>query len=1053
MPHFDAEWRIQGIQINNRLNEIRRSIYGNRSSIGGWEAVVTGHKQGPGDPPETGWGPFEIGSVWGGRDITMWFRATASVPEDMAGKRVVALIRPGGESLIYINGEPRQGLDRNRDEVLLLEKARGGEKFEIVIESYSNARFDEKHTFQHADLTVVNTDVYKFYWDARVAFDVLQILPRGSASQLRMIELLSKCVKRVDLGHIGDERYEASIEEAQKMLDEGMKDFQHSCGLGSLCLTGHAHIDTAWLWPLRETQRKCGRTFASVLKYMEEYPYYRYSQSQPQLYEYTKKHYPTIYEGIKKRVKEGRWEPVGAAWVEQDSNISSGESLVRQHLYGNRFFRKEFGIHSRTCWLPDAFGFCWSLPQILKKAGVDFFATTKIDWSQYNKFPYSLFMWQGIDGTRILSIMPPLNYNGSLVVRDCLAQWEQFKQKDQCDEVLYSFGHGDGGGGPTKEMLETGIRLDDMVGVPKCSFGRVQDYFDRLEESVDTEKLPVWNGELYLELHRACQTTQSRTKRNNRKSELLYRDAEFLSSISMLNGGYYPQEKLYEGWKVILCSQFHDILPGSSINEVYEDADKSYAEVFKIGNKVASGALELLKQKIDTSGTLNVKRGTLNDQAVIVLNTLSWSRDDVAAVKVKLAEEDFIILDDAGRQVPSQVIGRDGEYTEILFEASNVPPMGYAVYSLVQGEKAASQSVGDGFTASRLAVLSQNMENSLYRIEFDEEGKVCRLYDKSMDREVIAEGCCGNVLQFFDDRPHAHDAWDIDFNFAGNIQELARLESAEVTETGPVRATVRMVRKTEKSSIVQDISIYRKLPRIDFVTNVDWWEKRTLMKVAFPVEILSSRAAYEIQFGTIERPTHFNTSWDRARFEVAAQRWADLSEGDYGVSLMNDCKYGHDVHDNVLRLSLLRSPISPDPHADEGKHQFTYSLHPHSGDWREGETVQRAYELNCPLIAVPCEPQAGELPKSASFVSVDKKHVVIDTIKKAEDSDEIIVRLYEAYGQRGEVTLTFGFNAPERVVECNLMEEDDSPLDVSGNSVSFYVKPYEIRTFRAEFAD
>ncbi len=1035
MPHFDAERQVEGRQINDRLNEIRGSIYSHRSPISGWEAVVTGHKKGPSDPPDAGWKPFEIGSVWGGKDVTMWFRATAEVPAEMAGKRVVALIRPGGESLIYINGKPCQGLDGNRDEVLLLEKARGGEKFEILIESYSSARFDEKHTFQFADLAVVNPDIHKFYWDARVAFDVLQILPQGSGSQIRMLDLINDCVKQVDLGHKGDDRYQASIEEAQKTLDEGIKAFQHSYGLGSLVLTGHSHIDTAWLWPLRETQRKCGRTFSSVLKYMEEYPYYNFSQSQPQLYEYTKKYYPTVYEEIEKRVKEGRWEPVGATWVEQDSNVSSGESLVRQLLYGNRFFMKEFGIHSRTCWLPDAFGFCWSLPQILKKAGVDFFATTKIDWSQYNKFPYNLFLWQGIDGTKVLSIMPPLNYNGRLIPRDCLAHWEQFKQKDLCDQVVYSFGYGDGGGGPTKEMLETGIRLEDMVGVPKCSFGKVQDYFDSLDKSVEKEKLPVWNGELYLELHRACQTTQARTKRNNRKSELLYRNAEFLASMAMLNGGYYPQEKLYEGWKVILCSQFHDILPGSSINEVYEDADKDYAEVLKAGNEVASGALETLKKKIDTSG---------NGRPIIVINTLSWERDGVASVRVKVPEdEDFAIFDESGRKVMCQVVGRDGDYAEIIFEAANIPSLGYSVYRLVEGEEPASQA-GD------MVVLSQNMESPLYRIELDGKGRLCNLYDKSTNRELIPKGCCGNMLQFFDDRPHAHDAWDIDFNYTENMLDLAELQSAEVKETGPVRATVRVVWKTEKSTITQDISVYRKLSRVDFVTNVDWWEKRTLMKVAFPVEILSPRATYEIQFGTIERPTHFNTSWDRAKFEVPGQRWVDLSEGDYGVSLMNDCKYGHDVHDNVLRLSLLRSPVSPDPHADEGAHQFTYSLHPHTGDWREGETVQRAYELNCPLMAIPCEAHQGNLPKSASFASVDKKHVVIDTVKKAEDSDEIIVRLYEAYGQRGEVTLSFGIT-PEKVAECNLMEEDERHLDINGSAVYFQIKPYEIVTLKARF--
>ena len=1034
MPHFDEEWRIVGRQINDRLNEIRGSIYGHRAPIAGWEAVVTGHKQGPSAPPEDGWEPFEMGSVWGGKDVTMWFKADAPVPEGMAGKRVVAVLRPGGESLTYIDGEPCQGLDRNRDEILLLEKAKGDEKFGVLIESYSHARFDEKHTFQRADLATVNVDIHKFYWSARVVFDTLQILPQGSGSQLRMLDLLNKCVKMVDLGHKGDDRYTESIAEAQKTLDLEMRQFQHSFGLGNLLLSGHSHIDTAWLWPLRDTQRKCGRTFSTVLKYMEEYPYYQFSQSQPQLYEFTKKYYPTIYEEIKKRAKEGRWEPVGATWVEQDSNVSSGESLVRQLLYGNRFFRKEFDVHSRTCWLPDAFGFCWSLPQILKKAGVDFFATTKIDWSQYSKFPYSLFMWQGIDGTRILSIMPPLNYNGSLSVKDCRAQWEQFRQKDQCDEVLYSFGHGDGGGGPTKEMLETGIRLDNMVGVPQCSFGKIQDYFDRLDENVDKEKLPVWNGELYLELHRACQTTQARTKKNNRKSELLYRDAEFLSSMAMLMGGTYPQEKLYEGWKVILCSQFHDILPGSSIGEVYEDADRDYAQVLKAGNEVVSDALKMLAPKIDTSG---------KGQAIVVVNTLSWARNDVVSARVKLSGEKFSVLDDKGKQVPSQMIGVDGEYTEILFEASNIPPLGYAVYRVVEGEAAAGQS-GD------MAVLSQSMENPLYRIEFDKDGRLCRLYDKRIDREVLAKDCCGNILQFFDDRPHAHDAWDIDFNYTENMQELAQLESVEVTETGPVRATVRMIRKTEKSSIVQDISIYSNLPRIDFVTDVDWWEKKTLMKVAFPVEVLSSRATYEIQFGTIERPTHFNTSWDRGKFEVPAHRWVDLSEGDYGVSLMNDCKYGHDTHDNVLRLSLLRSPTSPDPHADEGKHQFTYSLYPHSGDWRDGETVQRAYELNCPLMAVSSQSQAGEMPESASFAGVSKKHVLIDTVKKAEDSNEIIIRLYEAYGQRGEVTVNFGI-IPEAVAECNLMEEDDSRLKTSGNSVSLYMNPYDIRTIKVKF--
>jgi alpha-mannosidase len=633
-----------------------------------------------------------------------------------------------------------------------------------------------------------------------------------------------------------------------------------------------------------------------------------------------------------------------------------------------------------------------------------------------------------------MSIMPPLNYNGSLSPKDCLAQWEQFRQKDQCDEVLYSFGYGDGGGGPTKQMLETGMRLKDMVGIPKCSFGWIQDYFDRLDMSVEKESLPVWNGELYLELHRACQTTQARTKRNNRKSELLYRDAEFLSSMAMLNNGYYPQEKLYEGWKVILCSQFHDILPGSSIGEVYEDADKSYAEVIQSGQEVVSGALELLKKKINTAGS-NIP--------IVIFNTLSWYRNDVAIVKVKLPDGSFVITDNVGRHIQHQVIGRDGEETVIAFEVSDVPPMGYIVYRIAERGNQFKQS-------NSLKATTQFMENSFFKIEFSKDGTLSRVYDKLADREVLAENTHGNVLQFFEDRPHAHDAWDIDFNYTENMQELAKLESIEVVESGPVRATVRMTRKTEKSTIVQDISIYNNIPRIDFKTYVDWWEKKTLMKVAFPVDVLSPRATYEIQFGTIERPTHFNTSWDRGKFEVPAHRWFDLSEGGYGVSLMNDCKYGHDVHDNVLRMSLLRSPISPDPHADEGKHEFTYSLYPHKGDWRDGGTVQRAYELNCPVISLVTEPYQGELPELMSFASVDKSHIIIDTIKKAEDSDDAIIRIYEAYGQRGKVNLSFKLN-PDRVSECNLMEESDQRMAVKDKSISFYVKPYEIRTFKVKF--
>jgi len=771
---------------------------------------------------------------------------------------------------------------------------------------------------------------------------------------------------------------------------------------------------------------------------MEEYPEYHFSQSQPQLYEFVKEHYPSLYEKIRRRVKEGRWEPIGGAWVQMDANIPSGESLVRQFLYGNRFFRKEFGVHTRICWLPDTFGFSWSLPQIIAKADIDYFATTKINWSQYNSFPYNLFMWQGVDGTRVLAAMIDYSYNGGVTPKNMVEYWNRFRQKDLCDILPYSFGHGDGGGGPTKEMLENGRRMKDIVGIPKCEFGRIHDAMDRIRRSVDTGKLPVWNNELYLEYHRGCQTSQARTKRNNRKSELVYRDSEFLSSIAMFDGLPYPQDKLYEGWKVLLCHQFHDILPGSSINDVYRDADENYSYVLKTGREVLDGALKVLRSSIDTSG---------EGDAIIIFNTLSWERTDVASVTVDLRDgEDFVILDESGREVRHQLVPKDGGGTEVIFEAEGIPPMGYAVYRLIRGRKPGSA------WKNELKASKSLLENRFYRIRIDGKGTLSRIYDKLARRDVLARGARGNVLQMFDDRPHGNEAWDIDFNFEEKMWELDSVDSIEVLESGPVRALVRIVKSTEKSRIVQDVAIYRNIPRIDFISEVDWWEKRVLMKSAFPVDVLAHNATYEIQYAAIDRPTHFSTSWDRAKFEVPAQRWVDLSEGDYGVSLLNDCKYGFDIHDNVIRISLLRAPISPDPHADEGKHYFTYSLLPHRGDWRQGGAVPRAYELNVPLIALVEPPHGGERPPRWSFVSSDSPNVIIDAVKKAEDGDEIVIRLYEAYGQRGDVELQF-FAPPEKIAECNLMEEKERPLRAEGAKVRFYIRPFEIRTFKVAFGD
>ena len=1042
MAHLAVERQIVGRQISNRLAELRAAIYNDRAPISGWETVVTGTRQDVAPIPTEGWQPLDVGTRWGGYDVTQWFRATAVVPASMRGRKVVALLVPGFEGVCFVNGEPTQGLDGNRDEIVLTDSATGGERYDIVIEGYSGSRpnIEYTHTFASAQLATRNDVAWSYYWDLKVAFDVVENLPPESQSRVRMLDVIDRSIKSIDLNEVGDqEAISPAIAAAQVELRKRLAPYHESQGLGELALMGHAHIDTAWLWTLAETRRKCGRTFSTVLKYMDEYPDYKFSQSQPQLYEFVKDHYPTLWKRIKERVAEGRWEVMGGGWVEQDSNVAGAEALVRQYLYGNRFFRAEFGIHTRAVWLPDAFGYPIQLPQIMKRAQLETFNTTKIGWNQYNVFPYHMFNWRGLDGSEVLGVMHPCGrrgYNGSITPADLTAHWQQFKQKNVAGEVWYPFGFGDGGGGPTKEDLENGIRIaDDYVGVPKARFTTLQEHFDALSESLDVDDLPVFEDELYFELHRGCQTTQARTKRNNRKGELALRDAELLAAAAMRFGHEYPQEELYGAWKTVLTNQFHDILPGSSITEVYDDADAHYGQMLKVANGARDDAAKTLAANIDTSGD-----GT----PVVVTNTLGWVRTDVAELPVAAAPaEGTTVVDPAGKAVPCQLVEDGYGAKAVLFDASELPAVGHAVYRLADAKPAA---VG----RSDLRATERKLENRFFAVYLTATGTIRRIYDKRARREVLPKGAEANELQLFDDRPQNFEAWDIDFNFDESRTPLDNVVSIAVTETGPVRATVRVVKSTGKSTITQDISIYRSIPRIDFRTEVEWYEKRRLLKVAFPMDILARNATYEVQYGAIRRPTHASTPIDRAKFEVPGHRWIDLSEGDYGVSLLNDCKYGFDVRGNSMRISLLRSTTSPDPVADEGHHEFVYSLYPHADDWRQARTVQRGYELNAPLIARTTDAHTGELPAAYGLLAVDRPNVVIDSVKRAEDSDATIVRLYEAHGARGLVRMSFGAT-PSSVTECDLMEENDTPVDLSGPTATFEILPWQIRTFKIEF--
>ena len=578
-------------------------------------------------------------------------------------------------------------------------------------------------------------------------------------------------------------------------------------------------------------------------------------------------------------------------------------------------------------------------------------------------------------------------------------------------------------------MLETSQRIKELDGPVRLRTGTVSGFFRSIEEEMKDKQVPVWDGELYLEFHRGTYTTRGDAKKHNRKSEILYHNAELFSALaSTMLGRPYPREELNSGWKLILLNQMHDILPGSTIAEVDLHSRQDYHKVFNTGEDVLGRALEAIGSQVDAPSG-----------GIVIFNPLSWERDDLLRARLTGVSEEFHIVDEGGHVAPHQVLRREGGAAEVLVEARGVPSCGYSTLAIRPGQGPSDES--------SVSVSQSVLENRFFKVELDGQGRMTSVYDKVARRQVLSLGERGNTLQLFEDKPRDYDAWEIDIYYQDKMREVEGVESVRVLEEGPLRGGVEVRRRFGVSSIVQRIYIYDRSPRINFETEVDWHERHALLKVAFPVEVRSTRATYEIQFGSVERPTHWNTSWDWARFEVYAHKWADLSEGDYGVSLLNDCKYGHDIRDNVMRLTLLKSPAAPDPHSDEGHHQFTYSLYPHKGDWRGG-TIRQGYELNNPLIYVQTGAHGGPLPKSFSLVGTDRENVIVETIKVAEDSDDLILRCYESHNQRGDVALRFGLPI-ENVFECNLLEEDRRRLKTRGDSALLHVTPFQVRTVGA----
>ncbi|MEN3282214.1 MAG: alpha-mannosidase [Solirubrobacteraceae bacterium] len=924
-----------------------------------------------------------LGPLW----ATYWLRAAATVPGAWAGGRVDLIWETGTESMLWLDGRPAQGLvtgQYDRPVAPLTQAARGGERLYAEIELACNAYFGAQAGETELPAELRRAEIARFdaeAWTLLHDFRVLVELEADHAAGLDESwagELLSELNRFCNVWDADDrETWPSAAAVLAPLLERRNGSRTHE-----LAAIGHAHLDTAWLWPLAETWRKAQRTFTTQLALMRDYPEHRFACSSAQHYAWVKERDPELYAQILARVREGQWIPVGGTWIEPDCNLPSGESLVRQFLYGQRFFEAELGSRVREFWNPDVFGYANQLPQIVRGAGMTRFLTQKLSWNRFTSLPFHTFAWEGLDGSRITTHFPPADtYNAQVAVAELRRSARDYKDHDRSRHSLLVFGHGDGGGGPTPEMLETLRRVGDLQGVPRTRLATAEELFDALEE--DAPDLPVVVGELYLEFHRGTYTTQAAIKRANRRCEAALHDAELLAALaSRTAGGDYPHEELGALWRLLALNQFHDILPGSSIGAVYADARAQLEEVERDARGLAAAAAGALVAAGD---------------AQVPLNTVGAARAEVA-------------------ELP------DGALAFVTAPSCGLGSVGEAPSPVRIEEDGDGWVLDNGVLAARLA----------------SDGTVTSLVLREDGREALAAPA--NRFELYDDRPLNWDAWDVDPFHLETGRPCEGAHSARVQRAGPLRAEVVFEHEIGRAShLVQTVRLDAGARRLEHHTEIEWHERHRMLKVAFPLRVHSDRATYEMPFGHTERPTHYSTLADLARYEVPGHRWADLSEHGFGVALLNDGKYGHSAFGDTLRLSLLRGPTSPDPEADQGHHRFAYALMPHAGGWREAGVVAEARLFNQPLLWAP----GSAAPRS--YAAVDDPNLVLDTIKRAEDGDALVIRLYEAHGARGAATLQLGL--PVRSAHfANLLEDQDQAAGVDGDAIAVPYRPYEIVT-------
>jgi alpha-mannosidase len=997
-------------------------------------------------------------SVWGTTQKHTWLVAEITIPDNAKGGTFAINVTSNWRAqqgstdpqcLAYLDGKIAQAIDGNHTVLVIARNAVPGDVHLIQINAFT---FDERPMvgFQ-TDLMLRDDRIESLFHDLATAFEVAIRLPQTDGRRHTILRLVEQSLYALDRREGQPDGLTASLPDAEKIARE-IQGLAREEMQPIITAFGHTHLDVAWLWRVKHVRDKTARSFATALDLMAEFPEFVFMYNQPVLFNYLKQDYPELWERVKEKVRDGQFEIDGAMWVEPDVNISSGEALVRQIMRGQQFHIEEFGIMPKSVWLPDTFGYSAALPQILTKSGIEFFVTSKLSWNDTDRQPYDSFFWRGIDGSKVKSQLITTQateashqktvYNSKFTVSDILGTWKRYEPKSLHDEVMICYGHGDGGGGPTRDMVQRGIRLERGIpGAPKLRMEGLRPYLDRLGAKMDARKddFPIWNGELYLQYHRGTLTAVAKNKTNNRLAERAMRELEFVTSVAALTtGSDYPRNAIRDLWDIVLLNQFHDILPGTSIAPVYADSDADYAELFAAMHST-QGPLQSALNKIfpPQNGQLSLVNftGQVRDGELVRFH----ADTDLTGSTIRTM---------SGESALQSIVRADGG-TSFAAPVPNIPALGWSGAQLIQTEAA---------PASTLSVSKTHLENALIAIQFDEGGEITSIIDKTMVRELIQPGKRANQLIAYEDKPKAYDAWDIDHYFEEKSWRLSDSPATiEVVETGPHRAALRIDRHYARSRIVQVISLQDGQKQIEFDTKVDWQERQTLLKTGFPFDLNVSETRAEIQFGHVKRPSHKNTSWDQARFETSMHRWVDMSEPDFGAALLNDCKYGYDAVEQTVRLTLLKGPNMPDPNADLGVHRFRYALLLHQGEQDLHHVVRAAERFNNPIMVHgPVETGATEqreLEKAFSFASADTASLTIETVKLSEVGNDAIVRIFEHANRRFTSRINFGLPVAH-VAETDLMEHTAGPsYDIDSNAVELTFRPFEIKTLKVTFSD